>query len=79
MKTAISIPDSTYERISRALLRLKMSRSRFFAEAAESYLRRVEGDDVTARINAFVVEHGSAGLDPIIRQHGQRHFQHVEW
>ena len=63
MKTAISVPQSTYARIDRAARRLKMTRSRFFVEAAEVYLKKVELGDVTKKINDFIEKHGQPEVD----------------
>ena len=79
MKTAISIPDKTYERIGRAVRRLKMSRSRFFLEAAEAYLNRVDRDNITERIDKFIEENGQVPADPIMRSHVNRMMLKVEW
>lgn len=79
MKTAISIPDKTYARIGRAVKALKMSRSRFFVEAAEAYLRRMDQDDITGRIDAFIKMHGQPAADPVIRRHANRMMLKVTW
>ncbi|MBO0768486.1 MAG: ribbon-helix-helix protein, CopG family [Solirubrobacterales bacterium] len=51
MKTAISVPDETFERVERATAKLGISRSEFFARAASKYLWELEGHDVTEAIN----------------------------
>ena len=38
MKTAISLPDETFDRVSRRASDLGMSRSEFFTRAAQRYL-----------------------------------------
>lgn len=58
MKTAISLPDETYRRVDRAAARLGVSRSEFFARAAERWLDALEDDATTEAINRAV-----AGLD----------------
>ncbi|MGO9763941.1 MAG: ribbon-helix-helix protein, CopG family [Solirubrobacteraceae bacterium] len=52
MKTAISLPDDTFHRVDRAAKQLGMSRSEFFARAAESWLAALEDEDTTAAINS---------------------------
>jgi predicted DNA-binding protein len=79
MKTAISIPDQTYKRIGRAVRRLKMSRSRFFLEAAEAYLNRMDRDTITDRINKFIAENGQVPVDSVMRSHVNRMMLKVEW
>lgn len=51
MKTAISLTDATYQRVDTAAKRLGVSRSEFFARAAERWLNDLERDDVTEAIN----------------------------
>ena len=51
MKTAISVPDQTFSRVDDAAKRLGVSRSEFFARAAERWLTDLERDDVTQAIN----------------------------
>jgi antitoxin MazE6 len=52
VKTAISIPDETFERVARSAHDLGMSRSEFFTHAAVAYLEELESKSLTARINA---------------------------
>jgi len=79
MKTAISIPDKTYKRIDSVVRRLKISRSRFFTEAAEAYLRKVDTGDISERINQFIADNGIATLDPVLKAHSRRMMLKVEW
>jgi metal-responsive CopG/Arc/MetJ family transcriptional regulator len=51
MKTAISLPDSTFEKVSEQARILGMSRSEFFARAAEHYLEEIEEGAVTRQID----------------------------
>lgn len=52
MKTAISLSDDTFARVERAARNLGVSRSEFFATAAERWLTDLEQNDVTGAINA---------------------------
>lgn len=54
MKTAISVPDETYERAERAAKRHGMNRSQFYAAAADRYAKDLESADLTAAIDAVV-------------------------
>jgi metal-responsive CopG/Arc/MetJ family transcriptional regulator len=54
VKTAISIPDTTFERASHKAQALGMSRSEFFTRAATRYLDELDDDAVTDQINAAV-------------------------
>jgi hypothetical protein len=52
MKTAISVPDETFERASRRASDLGMSRSEFFARAAQHYLDELDRQSLTGQIDS---------------------------
>jgi metal-responsive CopG/Arc/MetJ family transcriptional regulator len=54
MKTAISLPDETFDRVERAASRLGVSRSEFFARAAERWLDALDDDQTTVAINTAI-------------------------
>ncbi len=54
MKTAISLPDETFERVEAAAKRLGVSRSEFFARAAERWLNDLDDDQTTEAINQAI-------------------------
>ncbi len=58
MKTAISVPDETFARVDEAAARLGVSRSEFYARAAERWLAQLEASSVTDGIDAAL-----AGLE----------------
>ena len=51
MKTAISLPDETFRRASERAQQLGISRSEFFATAAQRYLADLDRESLTARID----------------------------
>ena len=51
MKTAISVPDDTYEQATRQAQALGISRSEFFARAARIYLDQLASRSLTQQIN----------------------------
>lgn len=55
MKTAISLADLTYDRVTRRAHELGVSRSELFARAAEAYLDQLDSDSVTEQIDAVLV------------------------
>lgn len=59
VKTAISLPDETFQRVDVAARRMGVSRSEFFARAAERWLDTLQMDDTTVAINRAV-----RGLEP---------------
>lgn len=67
MKTAISVPDETFERASARAQQLGISRSEFFATAARRYLNELDRESLTARIDQaldLVGDDPDAGLAP---------------
>lgn len=58
MKTAISVPDDTYERVTTRAQRLGMSRSAFCSRAAARYLDELDAESVTRRIDLVVTSFG---------------------
>jgi len=56
VKTAISVPDETFRRVERAAKRLGVSRSEFYARAAQSWLDALEDEATTEAINRTVEE-----------------------
>ncbi|HEU0191691.1 MAG TPA: ribbon-helix-helix domain-containing protein [Mycobacterium sp.] len=51
MKTAISVPDATFDRVSRRAVTLGMSRSELFTRAAEHYLDELDSGSLTGQID----------------------------
>ena len=57
MKTAISLPDEVFHRVQRKARQLGLSRSEFFARAAERFLESLSEEQVTASYDeAFSTE-----------------------
>jgi predicted DNA-binding protein len=54
MKTAISIPDATFARVEASAARLGVSRSEFFARAAERWISDLEDALTTTAIDAVL-------------------------
>jgi metal-responsive CopG/Arc/MetJ family transcriptional regulator len=54
MKTAISLPDDTFQRVDHAARRLGVSRSEFFARAAERWLNALDDDGTTEAIDRAI-------------------------
>jgi len=54
VKTAISLPDDTFRRVDDAAKRMGVSRSEFFARAAERWLDALQDDGTTAAINRAI-------------------------
>jgi metal-responsive CopG/Arc/MetJ family transcriptional regulator len=56
VKTAISLSDETFRRVDRAAQRLGVSRSEFFARAAERWLQALEDDGTTEAIDRAIAD-----------------------
>jgi metal-responsive CopG/Arc/MetJ family transcriptional regulator len=78
MKTAISIPDKTFERAEKLARRLKKSRSQLYSDAVDEYLARYEGDAITQAINRVIDECGNES-DPFVAEAARRSFERSEW
>jgi metal-responsive CopG/Arc/MetJ family transcriptional regulator len=63
MKTAISIPDRLFNAAERAAKRQKISRSRFYAQAVEAYLKAQRAQGVKEALDAVYATEDSS-LDP---------------
>ena len=59
MKTAISLPDDTYEEATRQAAELGISRSEFFARAARRYLEELAEESLTQQIDEALDAAGS--------------------
>jgi metal-responsive CopG/Arc/MetJ family transcriptional regulator len=60
VKTAISVPDDTYERVSKRAQELGMSRSELFSRAAARYLDELDSESVTRQIDLAVASFGES-------------------
>lgn len=58
MKTAISLPDDTFEQATRRAQELGISRSEFFAQAARRYLEELDRHSLTSQIDQAVLAIG---------------------
>jgi hypothetical protein len=77
MKTAISLPDSSFERVRFHAERLGISRSEFFVKAAERWADELDDANLTGAINSALEQIGSDDLDdtaPFVRQAATRLF-----
>jgi len=59
MKTAISVPDETFEQATRQAAELGISRSEFFARAARRYLDELASRSLTQQVDDALLAAGS--------------------
>lgn len=67
MKTAISVPDPVFDRVEHHAHRLGLSRSEFFARAAERWADELDGADLTAAIDHALDLAGDDGTSEFAR------------
>lgn len=82
MKTAISLPDDTFERASRRAEDLGMSRSEFFARAATRYLDVLDAESVTRQIDLALAdrdEQDPSAVDAVAAGHRRLAGADAEW
>jgi metal-responsive CopG/Arc/MetJ family transcriptional regulator len=56
VKTAISVPDDTFDQASQRARDLGMSRSEFFARAARRYLDELDAESITHQIDSALAQ-----------------------
>ncbi|MGL4339267.1 MAG: CopG family transcriptional regulator [Rhodoglobus sp.] len=78
MKTAISIPDSDFERIA---ARHGMNRSEFYRVAASRLAHELEGAaELTALANSVITRHGQPSTDsPFLRESERTMSEGTSW
>lgn len=79
MKTAISLPDDTFDRASRRAKQLGVSRSEFFATAAVRYLAELDRASLTARIDEALELVGRDADAADATSSGRRRLAQADW
>ena len=72
VKTAISVPDDTFEQASKKAAELGISRSEFFARAARRYLDELASRSLTQQVNDALLAAGDADSAAAAAQAGHR-------
>jgi antitoxin MazE6 len=72
VKTAISVPDDTFEQASRQAAELGISRSEFFARAARRYLDELAARSLTQQVDDALRAAGSEDSATAAAQAGRR-------
>lgn len=78
MKTAVTIPDSIIKRADKLAKKRKISRSKLFIEAIESYLDEYDESEITKRLNEFY-EKNPATIDPVLTKMAALSLPKDEW
>jgi metal-responsive CopG/Arc/MetJ family transcriptional regulator len=72
MKTAISLPDDTFEEATRQAAKLGISRSEFFTRAARRYLDELASSSLTQQVNEALLAAGDDDSAAIAAEVGRR-------
>ena len=72
MKTAISLPDDTFDRATRRAGELGISSSEFFARAARRYLDELDSRPLTGQLDEALRAAGSDESGPAAAAAGRR-------
>ena len=72
MKTAISVPDETFEQATKQAAELGISRSEFFARAARRYLDELASRSLTDQVNKALQTAGNDDSAAAAAQVGRR-------
>jgi hypothetical protein len=54
VKTAISVPDDTFTRAEQRAQTLGITRSQFYTQAAQQYLKQLDAESLTRQIDAAI-------------------------
>ena len=76
MKTAISIEKSTFQQMDTLAKKLKISRSRLFAIAAQEFLQRNKNMDLLKSLNAAYDD--LPETEPIVEKMRSTHYKTVK-
>jgi hypothetical protein len=80
MKTAISIPDQTFQHAEVLATRLGVSRSALYTKAVEELLERTRSDEITKRLNEVYAEHDLTDEEKAFSRAAARAgFERIEW
>jgi Arc/MetJ family transcription regulator len=72
VKTAISVPDDTFEQATRQAAELGISRSEFFARAARRYLDELASRSLTQQVNQALEASGGDDSAAAAAEAGRR-------
>ena len=78
MKTAVSIPDTVFEKAERLARRARLSRSAIFSAALIEYIARHAPDEVTEAMNRVCDEVGDCP-ESFVAGAGRRVLENTEW
>jgi len=78
MKVAISVPDPVFRAAEHVSRRMRVSRSKLYAQAVTEYVRRHSDNDVTTQLNEVYAK-VSSKLDPAIEKSSLATLRGEKW
>lgn len=78
MKTAISVPDAVFERVEEAARRLGISRSEFYATAAQRWVDELRRHDITDQVNAALDDDAGEDTAELRAEAARRTLTHAD-
>jgi hypothetical protein len=78
MKVAVSVPDTVFQAAERVSRRMRVSRSRLYAQAVEAYVKQHSGADITEQLNK-VYAGNSSTLDPALEAASLEVLRRGQW
>jgi predicted transcriptional regulator len=78
VKTAVSLPDDLFHRAEVIAKRLRLSRSKLYAQALEDFLARSTSESVTNQLNTVYSE-ARAEVDPGLQCTQAKVLQQAAW
>lgn len=79
MKTAISVPEDTFAAAEQAAAKLGISRSQFYARAAQRWIDELHDDDLTAQINASLEDVDQDQDGTFVATAARQTFTRADW
>jgi len=79
MKTAISIPDETFNEAERRAAELGVSRSEFFTTAARHYIQELDAESLAVRIDDALALAGTDESSQAAVRAGRRALAGADW
>jgi len=79
VKTAISVPDDTFDEATKRASELGISRSEFFTRAARRYLDELASRSLTEQVNEALQAAGSDGSADAAAAVGRKFLAEADW
>ena len=78
MKTAVSVPDSIFERAEKLARRMQKSRSQLYSDALREYTARHDAAAITTALDALY-EGEDSGPEAFVRESARRTLRSTDW